>query len=107
MKNNFVKRFEIKYILEILFQRKIFIEKNPILDFVLKRQSEDNSESREEVLEKIKTLIPGSIIALHPENYSSVCLLLDLEKLEKEVKHICRKDFFEIDLRRIVYWLFS
>ena len=50
MKNNFVKRFEIKYILEILFQRKIFIEKNPILDFVVKKQSEDNSESREEVL---------------------------------------------------------
>ena len=43
MKNNFVKRFEIKYILEILFQRKIFIEKNPILYFVLKKQAKDDT----------------------------------------------------------------
>lgn len=97
----FVKKFEIKYVLEALFQRKIFSEANPLLDFVLGEENRGDDESCYLVSQKISNQIPGWIISLHLELVPSSSVSFEVDRLQKEIEKKCKQNSFNIDLRKI------
>lgn len=96
---SFYSDFDVKYIIEILAQRKIFKEENPILRFIFKEKFDETEEFYIFALKKIKNQIPGWLMALHLDLLNDSCIFLELEKLESEILKKCKKTQFGIDLR--------
>lgn len=93
--------FPVKYFLEILSERKVFSEKNPVIVF-LQTKFDFEDDDFEIVLEKVQFCIPTWVKTLHIELCCDGCLLECILKLEKEIFEKCKKTEFTVDLRKII-----
>lgn len=96
-----ISTFPVKYFLEILSERKVFAEENPVIAF-LQTKFDFESDDFETALEKVQFCIPTWIKTLHIELCCDGCLVECIAKLEKEIFEKCKKTEFTVDLRKIV-----
>lgn len=96
-----ISTFPVKYFLEILSERKVFAEENPVIAF-LQTKFDFESDDFETALEKIQLFVPTWVKTLHIELCCDGCLTECISKLEKEIFEKCKKTEFTVDLRKIV-----